>query len=254
MLLSFLAIFFSLSQLQAKTIYFGNDRETVTVVHKEPTIFRFSSSVKTISKTDGFSISPVDRNDPDYSKLKVVPHFRKSKDKVEFILDDGQVVKVLLAVVSETMPSRTDSIYDFESKNSLLSRRDKRVFINEVELMKAMIKGSFVSGYKIKKPDKYVWTKSKNFKIKLLKVYVGEDLNGYVFKLRNTSRKHRRLIDLAKIKFGKTNLAVLAQIDNKELAKASFKKKRSTILRVVTKPTAVYSYLNLAFGAVKEEK
>lgn len=244
----------SQTQTQAKTIYFGSDRETVTVVHKEPTIFRFSSAVKTISKTDSFSISPVDRNDPDYSKLKVVPHFRKSKDKVEFILDDGQVVKVLLAVVSGEMPSRTDSIFDFESKDSLLSRRDKRVFINEVELMKAMIKGSFVSGYKIEKLNKYVWSKEKNFKIKLLKLYVGEDLSGYVFKVTNTSRKSRRFIDVTKIKFGKSNLAVLAQVDNKVLANGSDKRNRSTFLRVVTKPTAVYSYLNLAFGAVKEGK
>jgi len=247
-------MFFSLSQLQAKTIHFGNDRETVTVVHKEPTIFRFSSAVKTISKTDSFSISPVDRNDPDYSKLKVVPHFRKSKDKVEFILDDGQVVRVLLAVVSEKMPSRTDSIYDFESKDSLLSRKDKRVFINEVDLMKAMIKESFVSGYKVTTMNQYVWSKKKNFKIKLLKVYVGEDLNGYVFKLTNTSHRNRRFIDLSQIKFGKNNLAVLAQVDNKVLTKSSYKKGRSTYLRVVTKPTAVYSYLNLAFGAIKEGK
>jgi len=226
----------------------------VTVVHKEPTIFRFSSAVKTISKTDSFSIAPVDRNDPDYSKLKVVPHFRKSKDKIEFILDDGQVVRVLLAVVSEKMLSRTDSIYDFESKGYLLSRKDKRVFINEVELMKAMIKGSFVSGYKVTKMNQYVWSKKKNFKIKLLKVYVGEDLNGYVFKLTNTSHRNRRFIDLSQIKFGKNNLAVLAQVDNKVLTKSSYKKGRSTFLRVVTKPAAVYSYLNLAFGAVREEK
>lgn len=238
-----------MSRVQAKTVYFGNDRETVTVVHKQPTIFRFGSEVKTISKTDGFSISPVDRNDPDYSKLKVVPHFRKSKDKVEFILDDGQVVKVLLAVVSEKMPSRTDSIYDFESRNSLLSRRDKRVFINEVELMKAMIKGSFVTGYKIEKLNKSVWTRAKDFKIRLIKIYVGEDFNGYVFKITNTSRKHKRYIDVSKIKVGKNNLAVLGQVDEKELLK-----KKSTVLRIVTKPTAVYSYLNLAFGAVKEDK
>ncbi len=246
-----LATFLGASQALAKTIYYGEGRETVTVVQKEPTIFRFSSSVKTISKTDEFSISPVDKADPDYSKLKVVAHFRKSKSKIEFILDNGEVVKILLAVVPGNMPSQTESIYDFESKDSLLARKDKRTFISEMDLMKAMIKGSFVTGYKIESMNRAVWTKAKKFKVKLLKVYVGEEFNGYIFKVTNTSRKLKRLIDLSKIKMGRTNLAVLAQVDRKELLSYSKKSSRSTLLRIVAKPSAIYSYLQIPVRAIR---
>lgn len=128
----------------AKTVYFGSETEVVTLVYGSPTLFRFSGEVRTISQASRFEIEPANSDQPNYSLLAIRPRFSTGSSDVVFILADGSTIKTKLVVVSNFIPEKTDSIYDFKSKESLIGPGDEGKVgssLSELALMKAMIRG-----------------------------------------------------------------------------------------------------------------
>jgi len=241
---------------EARTIYFGSEMEKVTIVYGGPTIFRFNEEVKTISQASKFSIKPTDNKDPNYSLLSVTPRFSSGKNRVSFILAGGAVINTEIAIVPKEIPEKTDSFYDFQPKDLLIDRKNKGNAkgsnISELELMKAMIRWDSVVGYNIRSITRTINTGVRGLEAKLVRVYTGPNFNGYVFKIRNRSKKNNYAIDLKSLTLDQPNVAVLSQVDRKIL-KTIKTKENVTFLRVVAKPTSVYYNINLPIAAIKRK-
>lgn len=239
------------TDLFAREIIYGDSTEQLTIVHGEETILRFPSFVKTVSNVSDFQISPVDKTDPDYTLLAIKPIFRKSKGKILFVLDDGSLIKVLVRTIKKGLPSKTDSFYEFISKKSVIKKDQNITSISELELMKAMIRDDNVTGYKLRSLVRTIWTIDKGLKAKLIKLYTGKNFNGYVFRLENTLSKKTLKINPERIYLGRPNQAILSQIDDIKLYPKKIGK-AVTYLRIVAKPTTIYSDIKLPFESVLE--
>lgn len=244
---------FSLQLSQAREVVFGDELETITVTYGEKTILRFPSLVKTVSNVKDFEIVPVDETDPDYSLLSIRPIFRKSKGKVLFVLDDGTVIRVLAKTIKSNMPSKVDSFYEFISKKNIVNKSQNLTSVSELELMKAMIRNDSVTGYKKIDLVRTIWKVRKGLKAKLVSVYTGKNLNGYVFKLENTLRKKSLKISVNQISLGKPNQAIMGQVDD-EIIYPKKIGKAVTYLRIVAKPTSVYTDISLPYERYQEKK
>lgn len=250
-LVIFLILSFQISQ--AREIIFGDELETIIVGFGEKTILRFPSLVKTVSNISDFEIFPVDETDPDYSLLSIKPLFRKSKGKVLFVLDDGTVIRVLAKTVKNNMPSKIDSFYEFISKKNIVRKAQNLTSVSELELMKAMIRDDDVAGYKKRDLVRTIWKVKKGLKAKLIRVYTGKNLNGYVFRLENTLRRKSLKVSIDQINLGNPNLAIMGQVDD-EIIYPKKIGKAVTYLRIVAKPTSVYTDIVLPYESFKEVK
>lgn len=230
-----LSTFISSTSL-AGSILYGSTPEPVVVQYGEETIFRFPSPVMSITKASRFIIQPASEDSPDYSVLSVRPRFSKGTNKVNFILSDGEVVRVKLTVSSRKNNKNADSIYDFRSKSSLLADSPARAGappISELQLMRAMISGRDVSGYEIKQLSQEISTGMRGVKGILKTTYIGPEFTGYIFTLKNVTQSHSYLIRIPNLAFGNPNTALLGNIDNANLEPINGK--NLAILRVVAK-------------------
>lgn len=234
---------------RAKTIYYGSETEAVTISYGGETIFRFNEPVKTISRASDFSIETADKANPDYAILSVTPRFTKGKSKITFLLANGAVVSTNIETVSNTIPEKTDSFYDFIPKSSLIEK-DGNVTsdITDIDLMKSMIRREEVLGVEQRPLEREIDSGVADLKAKLVRLYTGAKFNGYVFKLTNGSKAKTYAVDLRYLSLGKPNLALLSQTDQDKL-----KPSESTFFRIVAKPSSVYYNLNIPFGEVKVE-
>ena len=244
-----IAIAFSLalatSSAFARQIYYGSETESVNIVYGGPTILRFNEPVKTISQASRFTITPADEENPNYAVLSVTPRFSQGQDKVTFILADGAVVNVKIVTAAKATPERTDSFYDFKPKESLLESMDKdqdATVLSELDLMKAMIRGDGVTGYKMEPTSRLVNTGIANISARLVRVYTGPKYNGYIFKVKNHDKK-KYFVNLEKLTLGQPNTAMLSQVDRKVLG--TTEKDNFAYLRIVAKPTSIYYNVNL---------
>ena len=229
--------------VHAKTIYYGSKTEPVSIVYGGPTIFRFNEEVKTISQAAKFSIKPTDQKDPSYSVLSITPRFTKGTSLVSFILSNGAVVNLKISILSKAHIEKTDSFYDFEpNKNLIASNDDKESNVTDLDLMKSMIRWKSVVGYKERAILRDVQTGKKGLSTKLVRIYTGPKYTGYIFKIKNNSRKKYSL-DIKNLTLGRPNVSLLSQVDQKVL-----KPRGVTFLRVVAKSTSVYYKVNLPFG------
>jgi len=241
-LLGVFAFFISFTPFaQAKLIHFGSSLETVRVSYGGPTIFRFPSEVRTISQASLFDIKPANAEDPDYSVLSVTPRFTKGSSQVVFILSNGGTVRVKI-IIAEMGSANAHAIYDFQDQENLLAEGMKQPngpSISATDLMKAMIRDDFVSGYKYRKLSS---TKSRmgQIVVSLIRIYEGDQFNGYVFTAKNIHKKKSYKIDVRRLFVGRPNLAVLSQVDNPVL-KPGKSEGSETVIRIVTKATALYS-------------
>lgn len=245
------------SSAQARIVYFGSETETVTLAYGVTTILRFPEEVKTVSQASRFEIGPADENNPDYSVLSVSPRFPKGSNKVTFILADGSALATELVVVPGNLPEKTDSFYDFKKKESLieLPGSDQRgANLTELELMKAMIRwDTTVVGYNARSLIRTVRSVPDDLSAKLVRVYTGPRYNGYVFKIKNESKKKSYVIDVRSLVLGRPNQAVLSQVDA-ALLKPAGHEDSETYLRIVARPSSVYYNVNLPVAPIKEEK
>jgi hypothetical protein len=240
----------------SRIIYYGESVETLTVGHGGPTIFRFDEEVKTISQASKYLISPADKNNPKYDTLSVTPRFKRGRSKVTFILASGAIVNTEIVTVSKNLPEKIDSFYDFRPKDDLIEREhlgEGKEGISKLQLMKSMIRWENIIGYKVKNITRRINSGIKGIEAKLVTVYSGPRFNGYIFKLTNSSYKRTYFIDLRNLGLGKSNLALLSQVDRNTLHPKK-SGKNVTFLRIVSLPTSVYYSVSLPVSVIKESK
>ena len=249
-----LTITFASKKCNARTVFYGSETETVTVAYGGPTIFRFNEEVKTISQVSRFSITPADSQNPNYTTLSVNPRFTRGSSKVTFILANGAVVATKIVIVPKDIPEKTDSFYDFRPKETLIEKSNgaKGQNITELDLMKAMIRGEQVIGHKTRALIRRVKTGVNGLSAKLVRIYTGPKFNGYVFKIRNKSKKKSYRFEVKNLSLGLPNQALLSQVDRKILGNKK-SKENITFLRIVAKPTSVYYNINLPVALIKSK-
>ncbi len=234
---------------EARTIYYGSEVENVTVEFGGDTIFRFNGPVKTITRAPKFQIEPSDEKNPDYAVLSVTPRFSKGSGNLTFILANGAVVNTKIRILSKGIPEKTDSFYDFLPKEDLIEKAaNSGPDISDLELMKGMIRWDQIVGVKVKSLVRTVNTGMSGISANLLRVYTTGKYNGYVFKIRNTSRSKIMKIDVRSLYLGTPNQAILSQVDKEALSPKS-----ATFLRIVAKPSSVYYNINLPIGTVSKK-
>ena len=117
----------------------------------------------------------------------------------------------------------------------------------DLELMKAMVRWDRVVGYKVRNLQRTVNTGVKDLSAKLVRIYTGPKYNGYVFKIRNRSKKSYA-IDLKSLTLGTPNVALLSQVDKSVIQP---KKENATMLRIIAKPTSVYYNISLPIAPIE---
>lgn len=237
----------------ARSVYVGSEPEDVNIAPGSATLFRFEKPVKTISRAGQFQIQPADPEDPDYSVLKVIPRTGAGPSNVSFILNDGEVVNIRIVVVPEG--ARSDTVYDLKSKKSLAVRdaKSQAPFVTKVDLMKALIRDDMVTGYKIEKQDTSIRTGVAGIEASLIRSYIGQDENGFIYKIQNVSRSKRFYIDIRKLSLGQPNLAILSQVSRDTLGPAKTGE-NVAYLRVVAKPASLYRKVTLPITWIETEK
>jgi hypothetical protein len=237
----------------AKIIYYGSETESLTVGYDRTTILRFEEEVKTISQASKFSIEPADANDPNYRVLSIKPRSPDGIDKVTFILANDVVVNLKIRTVTQAIPEKTDSFYDLKSKEFRVDQSEsiKGADVSELDLMKGMIRGDTLLGYNAKTLTKSISSGIDDLSVELIKIYTGPKFNGYVFKIVNESNSKRFAIDLKSLSLGQPNVALLSQVDDKILEPSKTAKgKDITLLRIVAKPSSVYTSIVLPIEPV----
>ena len=237
----------------AKVIYFGEEKQTIPIVFGKETLFRFSKPVKTISNTSRFIITPADKKQPDYKLLAVKPRKKSGTNNVSFILSDGSTVRTRLKTVSTNIPESTSDLYQFKPQDFQINSKEQETVaghFSELDLLKAMIRGDLVSGYRMRKLKKSIYTGLKGVYAVLIRVYTGNRFNGYVFILENVAKKGKYHIDVRRLRLGNPDMAVLSQIDNSTIYPKK-KGKNFTYLRIVAKSTSIYNDIVLPVAYVK---
>ena len=242
--------FFSLTS-QAREIYYGSIPELVSI--SKETIFRFHKPVRTISQAHKFDIKPADPNDPDYSVLSVRPRFTKGTSKVAFVLSDGSVVTLKVRIVGKTNDS--DPFYDLRPKSMLIERSEKNLpVITVMDFMRSLDRDDKIVGYKRKVVNKRLFTTgTRCVKAKLIRTYTGKEYKGFVIKLRNTCDTKRFKIEVDKLKFKGSSLAIMSIVDDEVLCPTR-KSTCKTLLKIIAKPTASVDDLILPLSVKHEKK
>ena len=231
-----------------KVIYYGSERENITIPRGKTTILRFVDEIKTVSQAEKFIIEPADSKDPNYRLVTIKPRFKRGQHQVSFILADDSVVNTQITVVRSDLPEKSDRFYDFRPKSRLLNpKKDglKGGDITEIELMKAMIRHDDVVGYHSRKLIRTVRSGIEGIETKLAQVYSGPKFNGYVFRIRNLKKADTYALDVKSLTLGRPNVALVTQADHAILHPGS-----STYLRIVAKPTSVYYAVTLPVAPI----
>ncbi|MGK5083104.1 hypothetical protein WDW37_07335 [Bdellovibrionota bacterium FG-1] len=232
---------------QARTIYFGSETEVVPIVYGGATIFRFSGEIRTISQAQRFQITPANGDSPNYALLSVTPRFATGSSEVAFIFNDGTIIKTRLVVVSRVIPEKTDSIYEFKSKETLIQPDGETktgASMPELDLMKAIIRGDEVLGYEVRNLARSISPGIKGVNIQLVRIYTGNQFNGYIFEIVNTTKNQKLFVNVQNMSLGDPNVALLGSVDD-ALIEPKSTGRHKTHLRIVAKSTSIYNELRL---------
>ncbi|MFK7827049.1 MAG: hypothetical protein AB8G05_23100 [Oligoflexales bacterium] len=235
----------------SKTIYYGSERETVSLSYGVSTILRFDEEVKTITQATKFQIEPADAQNPDFRVLTVKPRHQKAKSSVTIILANDVIVNLFFETVRSKLHEITNTFYDFKAKRLRIDPVTKTSpggEVSEVELMKAMIRGDVVSGYNLRNLSQRVQTGFDEISARLIRVYSGPKFHGYIFKVSNNSKDKVYALDVKILTLGRPNVALLTQADQNLIH--PIKGKHETLLRIVAKPTSVYYNINLPVAPI----
>lgn len=236
----------------ARPILYSGKTVTIAVAPMTQTILRFDKPVRTVTNATAFVIGPTSEDAPDYAELMVEPRSSNASGYVNFILADGTVVRTkLIARLGENPGDNLHDIrVDVPSPEPTAGPVEPRkVELQAMDLMKAIIRGDKVMGYEVRDARRSI-VKGVGVRGELVKVYTGEQFNGYVFKLSNPSHDKTFEVDIRKLRLGEPNLAVLSQIDDKVLAPGV----EGVLLRIVARPGAVYRDVVLPVAPVKTQK
>ncbi|MFK7824480.1 MAG: hypothetical protein AB8G05_09995 [Oligoflexales bacterium] len=247
------------SSVQAKTIYYGSERENISISYGVSTLLRFDEEVKTITQASKFEIKPADPNKPDYRILSIKPRSKKARSNVTFILANDVVVNAKLNTVVSKLHETTNTFYDLKAKSlriDPIARSSRGGSVSEVELMKAMIRVDRVIGYKARTLSQTVRTGIDGITARLVKVYTGPKFHGYIFKVTNNSKDKTYALDVKSLTLGRPNVALLSQSDSNILYPKQKQEPQlnSTLLRIVAKPTSVYYSISLPVAPITNSK
>lgn len=239
--------------LTANTIFYGSERELVSIVYGSSTILRFDEEIKTIAQASDFRITPADVENPDYRMLSIKPLKKEASNDVTFILANDAVIILKLKAVSEKGKTKPKAFYDFKPKRVKLDAINKPLGsqVSEVELMKAMIRRDKVVGYQVKNLSQKVRTGIEGIEAYLIQVYSGPNFHGYAFRVTNTSHSKNYALDLKSLTLGRPNVAILSQSDHKILY--AHGSERNTILRIITKPTSISYAITLPVAPILKQ-
>ncbi|MEK7691329.1 MAG: hypothetical protein AAB425_09940, partial [Bdellovibrionota bacterium] len=161
---------------------------------------------------------------------------------VAFLLADGATIKTQL-MITRAPNGKRDSVYDFrpfsglqETDPSGVPKKDPLV-VSELDLMRGMIRGDQVAGFDVQRHNLPISLGEASISARLVKRYLGKDVNGYVYELESRDSKKVFDIDLKGLSIGTPNLAVLAQVDRPRLG-GKEPEEQKTFLRVVARPGA----------------
>ncbi|NRA46112.1 MAG: hypothetical protein HRU09_14260 [Oligoflexales bacterium] len=248
-LLVFSAVGFCLAQVAiAKTMFYGSERENLTVSYETETLFRFDEEVKTITQAENFEIKPADAENPDFRIISVRPRTPTAHANLTFILANDNIVNIRLTTVKSTLHATTNTFYDLKAKKEQLSPsfgKPQGSNVTEVELMKAMIRKDNIVGYNIRNLNQNVRTGIKGVSAKLLTVYTGPMFHGYIFKIINQQEKSSVAIDIKSLLFGRPNIALLSQVDQ-----SIVETNKETLLRIVSKPSSTFRAVTLPISPI----
>lgn len=236
----------------AKAITYGKGIVSVQVPYGKETIFRFDKQVRTISPVASFTLKPASSESPDYSTLSVMPRDPLGEALVAIILEDDSAVRVKLKTITADNKDLSDPIVDFKAREEgSLSESERSDSVpSEIELMKAMIRDDFISGYQRRELDRAIDTSQSGISARMIRQYEGETLHGYVFKVTNQMQTNSVTLDLRQLKLGKPNLAILSQADQLALT-GKIRGHNETLLRVVAKSTSRYGDIRIPVGIKK---
>ena len=240
---------------QGKTVFYGSERENISLSHGVETLLRFDEEVKTITQAANFTITPANPKSPDYKVLSVKPRSKKARSNVTFILASDVVVNLKFNTVTSKLHETTNTFYDFKAKHleiDPITKAGKGSNISEVELMKAMIRADEVVGYKMRNLSQAVRSGVEGISARLVKIYSGPKYHGYVFQVRNTTKDQTFAIDVKSLTLGRPNVALLSQTDSPILQPQ--KGSNTTFLRIVAKPSSVYYAITLPVAPIKKSK
>ena len=237
-------------QLMANTVFYGSEREQVSLSYGSSTIFRFDEEIKTIAQAKDFRITPADIENPDYRMLSVTPLKKKASNDVTFILANDAVVSLSLKSSLEKGKTKPKAFYEFKPKSVKLSSINKPLGsgVSEIELMKAMIRRDKVVGYEVKNLSQEVRTGIEGVEAYLIQIYSGPNFHGYSFRVTNTCHDKNYALDLKSMTLGRPNVAILSQSDHNILY--SLGSERTTILRIITKPTSISYAITLPVAPI----
>lgn len=237
----------------ARTVYFGSEAEIIATPFGRGTLLRFPKPVQTVTDARQFKIGPLDSESPDYSVLEVRPIFAKGQSTVSFVLSDGEIVRVQLKIVPSS--SASDSVIELQPKAELLKKdlnQNAGVPVSDLDLMKAMLRGHSVSGFKKREVGRSVSTGLNGISARLEKMWTGRgEYQGFQFVLTNMTNHQAYEIDLSKLRLGSPNQAVLSQVDHIKLFGKNKKGPKSARLRIVSKKGGGSSEVVLPVAWVK---
>lgn len=235
----------------SKSLFYGSERENVTVSYGTETLFRFDEEVKTITQAEHFEIKPADSDNPDYRILSIRPRSLSAHANVTFILANDNIVNLKLGTIKSSLHEKTNAFYDLKAKKEQLDSsfgKQEGIGLTEIELMKAMIRKDQALGYKVRNLSQRVRTGNKGISAKLITIYTGPRFYGYVFKVTNYQESNAFAIDIKSLLFGRPSVALLSQVDQNILGTS--KADRETLLRIVTKPSSTYRAVTLPISPI----
>ena len=217
--------------LSAEVVYLGSDAESVEVLAKQPTIFRFPSPLRTVSHVGKFKVKPANSSDPDYAVLSVTPRVNRGETTAVFVLADHSIYQIHLKIV-KNKSSNTNNFYDFKDVSELASTNieESEHKASSIELMKALMSKSWLSGY-YRRRVSTGYVDYGSLEIKLLEVIEGPTYSGLTYRVRNKS-KRQIILSQKNVRLGYPYKPLLSHISRKTLHTKG-KRKSTALVRVV---------------------
>jgi hypothetical protein len=191
-------------------------QETTTPINGElGSILQLPDPVKTVTPSRYFKIRDIsggpDGGRTNVRTFHVVPVAGAKPEPVTFVLASGKALALKLIPTPGA-----DKFLDIELDATSKKSREGKFLAPEMQMMRAMILGE-TAGFSTESTDQKIDAPFDSLNVTLTRVYMGEGLTGYVFKLQNTTGQPLTL-HLSSLGLGEPNRAILSQADRHELA------------------------------------
>ena len=246
----FLLMFLLLPMASAKTVTFGMDEISISIRYglidgsKEsiPTYLRFPRAIARIDNATMFSIKPASSTglQPDYREIEIKPRVSEGSQRVEFLLNDGTVVRLRLKItVNPDIPVS----YDFEAKrvhekaNSSLPQAQGQ--IADLSVMRTILEGGTPAGFSKKSYSMQISCSGNCPNANLLRVFENNQFKVFQVEISNDSTKKSFQIkeENVVLKVRDLSRSPLIHVKSNVLG-PSGKGQNKTVMTIVTDPSA----------------